>query len=200
MRVAKVTICGKRKRRKYKLKAWRPHEDMRSELRCRFGGAEFVCLVSFICQLRNALIGSSSPASRASSSRNSILFSLLLFLDLRLLAFLFLFWLGCAIDNRLHTPTTTPFQYERVKVIIMSRLQPCWMETIPKVNDTASGANFQFLVLAWHWERGRGAGEAQDTLLAGACRSTYGWQRWRSVFCGSGRDEQHKAKSTSTGW
>lgn len=77
-----------------------------SELRCLLGGAQFG---SFICQLRNALIGSSSPVSRASSSSNYILFSSLMFLVLCLLAFLFLLWLGCAVGYRPHTPTSTLF-------------------------------------------------------------------------------------------
>ena len=87
---------------------WWPSEGMKSELRCLFGGAEFVC---FGFQPRRALIGTSSPVSSPSSSSNYILFSPVPFLILRLFAFLFLFWLGCAVDHRPHTPTTNPFQY-----------------------------------------------------------------------------------------
>ena len=79
----------------------------------------------FGCQLRKALIGSSSPVSSSSSSSNYILvlFSSVLFLVLGLFAFLFLFWLGCAVDHRPHTPTTTPFQYVSYARLQMITLQ-----------------------------------------------------------------------------
>ena len=83
---------------------------MKSELRCLFN--------CFICQLRKALIGSSSPISSSSSSSNYTLFFSRLFFVLCLLASLFSFWLGYAFDHRPHTPTTTPFQYLTLQIPI----------------------------------------------------------------------------------
>ena len=65
---------------------------------CLFGG--------FVCQLRNALIGSSPPVSRSASSSNYISFPPLVLAGL---AFLFLYWLGSATDHSSHT--TTPFRW-----------------------------------------------------------------------------------------
>ena len=72
---------------------------------CWFGFLLSSCFVSS----GYALIGSSSPVSRSSSSSNYILFSPPSVLCL--LAFLLLFWLGSATGHSPHTPTTTPFQY-----------------------------------------------------------------------------------------
>ena len=63
--------------------ARRLDECMGSELRCRSGGAEFVGLGVFVSQLGCALIGSSSPVSRRSSSRNYTSFSPFCFVWLR---------------------------------------------------------------------------------------------------------------------
>ena len=79
-----------------------------SELRCLFRGAEFL-FGGFVCQLRDGLRESPSPVCESSSSSNYILFSSLLFFVLCLPAFLFLFWLGYAVDHRPHTPLSTPF-------------------------------------------------------------------------------------------
>ncbi len=54
-----------------------------------------------------ALIGSSSPVSRTSSSSNYILFPPPVFCPF---AFLLLFWLGSAAGHRSHKTITTPFQ------------------------------------------------------------------------------------------
>ena len=77
-----------------------------------------VCWFGFLLSSRfvssgSALIGSSSPVSRSSSSRNDTVspsssLSFAVFI-LCLLALLFLFWLGSGADHRPHTPTTTPF-------------------------------------------------------------------------------------------
>lgn len=55
-------------RKKLKLVTKFGHEK-RGELRFLLGGAEFVCLIVSFVSLRNALVGSSSPISRSSSSR-----------------------------------------------------------------------------------------------------------------------------------
>ena len=121
MRVAKVTICEKRNGIKQhqakKPREWRPNACMRSELRCQEGCHNMsrgVCWFGFFfssCFVSSgsALIGSSSPVFRSSSSSNYILFSPPSVLYL--LAFLLLFWLGSATGHRSQTPTTTPFQY-----------------------------------------------------------------------------------------
>ena len=84
--------------------------SMGSELRCRSGGAKFVCLGVFVSQPGCALIGSSSFVSRLSSSSNYIWFSPSVLYGV---AFLFLFWLGSATDHSAHTPTTAHFYYPR---------------------------------------------------------------------------------------
>ena len=69
----------------------------------------WVTLVCSVVSSESALIGSSSPVSRSSSSSNYILFSPPSVFCL--LAFLLLFWLGSASYHRSHTPITTPFHY-----------------------------------------------------------------------------------------
>ena len=68
----------------------------------------WVTLVCSVVSSESALIGSSSPVSRSSSSSNYTSFSQPV---LSGFAFLFLLWLGSATDYSTHTPTTTPFQY-----------------------------------------------------------------------------------------
>ena len=80
--------------------------SMGSELRCRSGGAEFVCLGVFVSQLGCVLIGSSSPVSRSSSSRITHRFPPSLLAGL---AFLFFFRLGSATDHSSHTPLLALF-------------------------------------------------------------------------------------------
>ena len=74
---------------------------MKSEVRCGSGGAEFGCLVVSFVSSGSALIGSHSPVSRSSFSGN---YTSLSHFVLSGFAFLFLFWLGSAIDHqRAHT-------------------------------------------------------------------------------------------------
>ena len=80
---------------------------MKSELRCPSGGAEIVVLGGFVCQLRNALIESSPPVSRVSSSSNYTSFFPFSFVWLR---FSLLVLASSATDHSTHTPITTLFQ------------------------------------------------------------------------------------------
>ncbi len=74
---------------------------MKSEVRCGSVGAEFGCLVVLFVSSGSALIRSHSLVSRSSISGNYTSLSLFV---LSGFAFLFLFWLGSAIDHqRAHT-------------------------------------------------------------------------------------------------
>lgn len=90
----------------------------RAELSSRWRGVcpvwVWICFGQFGCQLGSALIGSSSPVSRLSSSRNYTPLSLMFYppIDRSNLSLLSLrFWLGSATDHRPNTPSTTPFQH-----------------------------------------------------------------------------------------
>ena len=86
---------------------------------CGFGFLVSSCFVS--CGI--VLIGSSSPVSRSSSSSNYTMFSFRLFFVLCLLAFLFSFWLGCAVDHKPHTPT-----FSLATTVRWSKLADCQAE------------------------------------------------------------------------
>ncbi len=74
---------------------------MKSEVKCGSGGAEFGCLVVLFVSSGSALIGVHSPVSRSSILGS---YTLLSSSVLSGFAFLFLFWLGSAIDHqRAHT-------------------------------------------------------------------------------------------------
>ena len=116
---------GSEKDDQHRQKMRRSDGGKSSEMRYQSGGAAWFILSSCLLSSGIALIGIHSSVSRSSSSSNYILLSFLLFVVSRFLAFILLFWLGCAVDHRPHTPTTTffnIFQHSRCRRLQASYL------------------------------------------------------------------------------